>query len=325
MSLPVSISDIEAAAARLAGHAVRTPLIENPVLNERVGGRVFIKPESLQRTGSFKFRGAWNRISRLDKQHDKGGVVAFSSGNHAQGVAAAAQLCGLSALIVMPSDTPAIKQANTRRLGAEIVLYDRATENREAIARALAHERGAVLVPPYDDPLIIAGQGTAGLELAQDISALGASLDGMLVCCSGGGLSAGIAIALASRMPSAEVFTVEPEGFDDTARSLAAGTRQRNQPGARSICDGLLMTEPGEITFPINQRLIKAGFAVSEAEVREAMRFAFRELKLVVEPSGAVALAAVLCGKHDGKGRNTGIVISGGNADPSLFADVISG
>lgn len=319
-----AFADIEDAAARLAGAAVRTPLIESPALNARSGGRVLIKADCLQRTGSFKFRGAWNRISRLDAAHHKGGVVAYSSGNHAQGVAAAAQLKGLPAVIVMPADTPAIKIANTRGFGAEVVLYDRATESREEIAAALVAERGAVLVPPFDDPFIIAGQGTAGLEIAEQTKARGLSLDAMLVCCSGGGLTAGIALALEQLAPDAEIYSVEPEGFDDMARSLVSGQREVNAATSGGFCDALLTPTPGELTFPINQPRLAGGFAVSDEEVRAAMRFAFRELKLVAEPGGAVALAAVLSGKLPLDGRVTGLIISGGNADAEMFARVIA-
>ena len=319
-----AFADIEDAATRLAGAAVRTPLLESPVLNARCGGRVLIKADCLQRTGSFKFRGAWNRISRLDATHHKGGVVAYSSGNHAQGVAAAAQLKGLAAVIVMPADTPAIKIANTRGFGAEVVLYDRATESREEIAAGLVEKRGAVLVPPFDDPFIIAGQGTAGLEIAEQAKARGLSLDAMLVCCSGGGLTAGIALALEHLAPEAEIYSVEPEGFDDMARSLVSGKREVNTATSGGFCDALLTPTPGELTFPINLPRLSGGFVVTDEEVRAAMRFAFRELKLVAEPGGAVALAAALAGKLPLDGRVTGLIISGGNADPEIFARVLA-
>jgi threonine dehydratase len=319
-----AFADIEDAATRLSGAAVRTPLLESPLLNARCGGRVLIKADCLQRTGSFKFRGAWNRISRLDAAHHKGGVVAYSSGNHAQGVAAAAQLKGLPAVIVMPADTPAIKIANTRGFGAEVVLYDRATESREEIAAGLVAQRGAVLVPPFDDAFIIAGQGTAGLEIAEQAKARGLSLDAMLVCCSGGGLTAGIALALEQLQPEAEIYSVEPEGFDDMARSLASGKREVNAATSGGFCDALLTPTPGELTFPINLPRLAGGFVVTDEEVRAAMRFAFRELKLVAEPGGAVALAAALAGKLPLDGRVTGLIISGGNADPEIFARVLA-
>jgi threonine dehydratase len=311
---------VEAAARRLAGHAVITPLLEFHVLNEAVGGRVLIKAETLQRTGSFKFRGAFHKVSRLvASPAPPKSVVAFSSGNHGQGVALAAKLCGLPAAIVMPSDAPAIKVERTKASGAEVITYDRFGESREAIAEALARERGAALVRPYDDPDIIAGQGTVGLELAHQAAAIGAVPDAVLVPCSGGGLSAGIALALTHLVPGIRVYTAEPADFDDTARSLAAGKRLGNEPGKRSICDALMSPQPGALTFPILAKLAAGGYAVSDDEVLAAVVFAFRELKLVVEPGGATALAALLSGKHDGRGRTTAIVCSGGNIDPKLL------
>lgn len=321
--LPV-FEDVRQAARRLHGFAVTTPVIESHKLNAMAGGRVLIKAECLQRTGSFKFRGAWNCISQLDPKAHPGGVVAYSSGNHAQGVAAAAQLCGLPALIVMPADTPEIKKANTRGYGAEVVTYDRATESREAIAGRIASERGAVIVPPFDHPDIIAGQGTAGLELAAQATAMGARLDDVLVCCSGGGLTAGIALAMDALSPGTVVHTVEPAGFDDYARSLRSGVRETNPKASGSICDALMSPSPGEMTFAINQRLLGAGLAVSDAEAAEAMRFAFTELKLVIEPGGAAALAAVLAGRIRTEGRTIGVIASGGNCDAALFAKVLA-
>jgi len=320
-----SFADIEAAATRLAGHAVVTPLLEFPALNNELGGRILIKPETLQRTGSFKFRGAYNKISQLPQEAGAAGVVAYSSGNHAQGVAAAAALLGLPAAIVMPSDAPAIKIDNTRGYGAEVVLYDRYHEVREDVARVLAEERGATVVPPYEDPDIIAGQGTCGLETASQAAALGARLDTMLVCCGGGGLISGIALAMAELSPETAVYSVEPEGFDDTARSLAAGQRLENKPGAKSFCDAILTPTPGALTFALNRRLLAGGLAVSDAEVAAAMAYAFRSLKLVVEPGGAVALAAVLSRKLDLRGKTVALVLSGGNVDPRIFAGIIAG
>ena len=317
--MSVSLSDIEAAAQALEGFAVKTPLIENPKLNALTGGRIYLKAENLQRTGSFKFRGAWNRISRLNIDQHPGGVVAYSSGNHAQGVAAAAQIKGLPALIVMPSDTPAIKQANTKSYGAEVVLYDRATQSREEIAAELCAKRGAVMVPPFDDPFIIAGQGTAGLEIAEAIKP-----DAVLVCCSGGGLVSGIATSIKAKHADAEIYSVEPEGFDDMARSLRSGKREVNEKLSGNICDALLTPSPGEMTFPICQKLLAGGLSVSEKEVRAAMGFAWRELKLVVEPGGAVALAAVLAGKISSRDRVIAVVLSGGNADQKLYQDVLA-
>ena len=317
-ALPV-LADIEAAAARLHGRAVVTPLLEPPALADRLGARVLIKPECLQRTGSFKFRGAFNKLVQIPAARRANGVVAYSSGNHAQGVAAAAQLLGVPATIVMPSDAPEIKLANTRAYGAEVVPYERSSESREARAREIAEQRGATLVPPYDDPDIIAGQGTCGLEIARQAEAAGAALDAVLICCGGGGLSAGCALALSALAPQAALYTVEPAGFDDTARSLAAGTRLANQPGAKSLCDALLSPRPGRLTFQINRRLFAGGLVVDDHEVSEAMAAAFRGLKLVVEPGGAVALAAALSGKLPLKGKTVAVVLSGGNVDPDTF------
>jgi threonine dehydratase len=317
----IGIAEIEEAARRIKGFAVQTPLIESPRLNARSGGRILVKAECLQRTGSFKFRGAWNRISQLDPTTKKGGVVAFSSGNHAQGVAAAAQLKGLPAVIVMPADTPAVKIANTKSYGAEVVTYDRVRESREEIAKRIASERGAVIVPPFDDVHVIAGQGTVGLELAAEAQ----ELDDVLVPCSGGGLTSGIALALEARSPRTRIHTVEPEGFDDMARSLVSGKRERNPRASGSICDALMSPEPGEITFAIGKRHFAEGYAVSEKEVADAMRFAFEVLKIVIEPGGAVALAAVLSGKIETKGRTIAVIASGGNVDAALFARVLAG
>ncbi|NNJ77124.1 MAG: threonine/serine dehydratase, partial [Anderseniella sp.] len=263
-------SDIVEASQRLKGRAVRTPLVRSDVLDEMTGGRIFLKPECLQRTGSFKFRGAWNFISRLNARDNSGGVVAYSSGNHAQGVAAAARMMGIPALIVMPEDAPAIKKRNTIALGAEIVTYDRFGENREQIGDAIASERSAQLVPPYEHPWIIAGQGTAGLELVEDLEELGETLDTMLVCTGGGGLTAGVALTVQEMVPNAKIYACEPEGFDDYGRSLAAGERVSNEPGAMSICDAIVTPTPGELTFSVNQPRLSGGLAVSEDEVRTA-------------------------------------------------------
>jgi threonine dehydratase len=298
--------------------------VRSDVLDEQVGGRVFLKPECLQRTGSFKFRGAWNFISRLDPKKNSGGVVAYSSGNHAQGVAAAARIMGLPALIVMPEDAPAIKKRNTLALGAEVVTYDRFSQNREEIGDAIATERKAQLVPPYEHPLIIAGQGTAGLELVEDLTARDEKLDAMLVCTGGGGLTAGIALAVRELAPDAEIFACEPVGFDDYGRSLAAGERVRNEPGAMSICDAIVTPTPGELTFSVNQPRLTGGIAVTEDEVRAAVRFAFETLKLVVEPGGAVALAAILAGKYDCRGKTVAGTLSGGNADASMMTEILN-
>ena len=318
----IDVTDIEAAARRLDDVAVRTPLIENAVLNERVGGRVLLKPECLQRTGSFKIRGAYNLLSQLAPEQARRGVVAWSSGNHAQGVACAAGLLGIHAAIVMPEDAPAAKLDNTRALGGEVITYDRYTGDREAIAREIAAERGAELVPSYDHDHIIAGQGTVGLEIAEQSAELGLVPDQVLICCGGGGLTAGSAIALRGRIPNVHVHTVEPDMFDDTARSLEAGQRLSVDDSARSICDALQAHSPGRLTFAINRELTGPGLTVSDDDVRAAMRFAFRHLKLVIEPGGAVALAAALCGKIDAADKTTVVVISGGNVDIDLFAEI---
>jgi threonine dehydratase len=320
---PPDLNDIEAAARRLAGQAAVTPLMESQSLNERVGGRILIKPETLQRTGSFKFRGAFNKISQLAQGTD-GGVVAFSSGNHAQGVAAAAHVLGIPAAIVMPTDAPAIKIANTRSYGAEVILYDRYRDDREQVAARLAAERGATLVKPYDDPDVIAGQGTVGLEIALQCRASEVVPHMALSPCGGGGLIAGCAIALSELVPGIEIHAVEPAGFDDTARSLAAHRRLVIEPGHSTICDALMAATPGELTFAINDRLLAGGLAVSDREVQAAMAYAFRALKLVIEPGGAVALAAVLAGKIEVHGRTVVVICSGGNVDPSVYSAAIA-
>jgi threonine dehydratase len=318
------LTEIRAAAEKLAAVAVETPLLQAPVLDRRTGGHVLIKAEMLQRTGSFKFRGAYNKISRIAPALRHKGVVAFSSGNHAQGVAAAAQLLNTPATIAMPADAPAIKIENTRGYGASVVLYDRDTGDREAIAAEIVARTGATLVRPYDDPDIIAGQGTIGLELVRQAEALGCRLDLVLTPCSGGGLMAGCATAVKALSPQTRLMTVEPQDFDDMARSLASGHRQTNKPGRRSICDALMSPTPGVLTFRINQRLTEAGLAVSDAEVQQAMAFAFRELKLVVEPGGAVPLAAVLSGKVEAAGQTIALVLSGGNVDAATFTAALA-
>ncbi len=323
-ALPV-FDDITEAATRINGLAVRTPLLESHILNERVSGRVLIKPENLQRMGAFKFRGAYNMISRLDKEHWPGGVTTCSSGNHAQGVAEAARLCGLPAAIVMPADAPALKLERTRRAGAEVITYDRDTEDREAIAARIAEERGALFVPPYNSPDIIAGQGTLGLELMLDAAERGAEPGAVLVPCGGGGLVSGVALAVKHFRDAAEVWAVEPENFDDLARSLKSGRRETNSSQSGSICDALLAPTPGELTFQIIRRLLSGALTVSDDDAREAIRFAFEELKLVVEPGGAVALAALLSGRFAVNGGTVAIVLSGGNIDRADFAGILSG
>jgi threonine dehydratase len=319
------MEDVRAAAGRIAGHARRTPLLADTPLDEITGGRILLKLETLQHTGSFKFRGAYNRLCQLDAGERRAGVVAFSSGNHAQGVAAAARLLGIPATIVMPSDAPHVKMRNTLALGASVVEYDRERESREAIAARLAAERGAVLVPSFDDPHIIAGQGTVGLEIVEQSAELGRAPDDVVVCCSGGGLVAGTALAVRAALPSARIWSAEPAGFDDYRRSLAAGERVANTPGARSICDALLAPAPGDLTFEINRRLLAGGVAADDDEVRTAIAYAARVLKLVVEPGGAVALASVLAGRLDVRGRTVAVVLSGGNIDDELLRDVLAG
>lgn len=318
------LADITAAADRLRQVARLTPLLESPILNDVLGFRLLVKAEVLQFTGSFKFRGAYNRIAQLTAAERNAAVVAFSSGNHAQGVALAARLCGARATILMPTDAPRIKQENTRKYGAEVVLYDRLSEDREALGRQLASERGATLVPPFEDPAVIAGQGTIGLEIAVACRDLGVAPSAVMVPVSGGGLLAGIATALKGEMPKTRVFAVEPEGFDDTARSLRSGRRESNPPGGRSICDALLVPTPGETTFAINSRLAAGGLVVSDTEVEAAMVQAFQYFKLVIEPGGAVALAALLAGKIETAGQAAVAVASGGNVDAALFSAVLA-
>ena len=322
-ALPTS-ADVDEAAMRLAGVAVRTPLISSPTLDALTGGRIFLKAETLQRTGSFKFRGAYNRLAAIPAESRARGVVAFSSGNHAQGVAAAAKLLAMPALIVKPSDAPRPKRERTAALGAEVVLYDRLRENREAIARRIAEERGAVLVPPYDDPLIIAGQGTAGREIVEDLAAQGLAPDIVVVNASGGGLIAGIALAVKARVPAARLYTAEPAGFDDHLRSFRSGRRERNSSITGSICDALMAQAPGRLTFEINRTLVGDGVVASDEEAGRAVAFAFRELKLVVEPGGAVALAALLAGRIDVRDKVAVAILSGGNVDPELFARLVA-
>ena len=327
MDAPVILptaADVDEAARRLAGVALHTPLLSSAALDAMTGGRVFLKAETLQRTGSFKFRGAYNKLAALPPEQRAGGVVAFSSGNHAQGVAAAARILGMPCLIVMPSDAPRAKRERTIALGAEVVLYDRLYEDREAIAEAIAAKRGAALVPPYDDALIIAGQGTAGREIVEDLAALSLEPDVVVVTASGGGLTAGIALAVKARVPTARVYTAEPAGFDDHARSFKSGQREQNAALTGTICDALMARTPGKLTFAINRSLVGAGVAASDDEVAAAVAFAFAELKLVVEPGGAVALAALMTGKIDVRDKVAVAVLSGGNVDPELFSRLVA-
>src|SRR5712672_2577645 len=321
---PIGAADIEAAAKVVAPFAVRTPLLSFPVLNERIGTKVFLKPEMLQRTGSFKFRGAFNKLSSIPQSARSGGVVAFSTGNHAQGVAAAAQILNMQATIVMPKDSPLLKRERTKSYGAEVVLYDRDNEDREAIANGIAAKHGATLVRPYDDPFVIAGQGTAGREIAEDMAALGIAPDIVVAPVSGGGLIAGVATAVKARFPQAMLMVAEPEGYDDHALSLRVGHREAHPAAGRTICDALMAAIPGQITFSINSKLLAKGVTASDAEVGAAVAFAYRELKLVVEPGGAVGLAALLAGRIDARGKNIVIVLSGGNVDADLFAKLVA-
>lgn len=317
-----SLAMIEAAAARLAGQARRTPLLNAPLLDRIAGRRVFVKAECLQWTGSFKFRGGWSALSALTPEQRARGVIAFSSGNHAQGVALAAARHGAPCVILMPADAPAVKIDNTRAYGAEVVLYDRATQDRDALGSALAADRGLALIRPYDDPQVIAGQGTAGLEIAEQAEEAGIAAADVITCCGGGGLTAGIALALEAKAPALRVRPAEPEGFDDTARSLATGTPQRNAALSGSICDAIVTPTPGEITFPILRRLCGPGLVVSEDQVLRAMALAFAHLRIVVEPGGAVALAAALYAPDL---PDTVIcTASGGNVDPALFARALA-
>ncbi|MEX0368318.1 MAG: threonine/serine dehydratase [Ruegeria sp.] len=314
-----SLQMIEAAAERLNGHARRTPLLNSPFLDEIAGRRVLVKPECLQHTGSFKFRGAWSAVSALDQDSRQRGVIAFSSGNHAQGVAMAAAKHGVAAVIVMPSDAPQLKIDNTHALGAEVVLYDRASESREEIGTALAAERGLTLIKPYDEPQVIAGQGTTGLEIAQQAAELGVTEADVLICCGGGGLTSGIALALEGHAPGLRPRPCEPEGFDDVKRSLLSGGIERNNRTSGNICDAILTPAPGQITFPILKRLCGPGLSVSEDEAMRAMSLAFNRLKIVLEPGGAVALASALFRRDEIAGDAVIAVASGGNVDPGVF------
>jgi threonine dehydratase len=318
------IAMIEAAARRLAGHARVTPLLSSPFLDDLAGRRVLVKAECLQQTGSFKFRGGWSSVSALDPAARARGVIAFSSGNHAQGVALAARRHGIPAVIVMPADAPATKIDTTRALGAEVVLYDRTTEDRDALGAAIATARGLTLIRPFDEPLVIAGQGTTGLEIAAQAEAEGVTTADVLVCCGGGGLTAGIALALAARAPGLRARPVEPEGFDDTARSLAAGTPQRNARMSGTICDAIVTPEPGRLTFPILRRLCGPGLVVTDDQALAAMALAFTRLRIVLEPGGAVALAAALFLPQAVQGDAVIAVATGGNVDPATFARALA-
>ncbi len=320
----ISFADIMAARQRIKGHAVVTPLLSSPDLDQRTGARVFVKAEPLQKTGSFKFRGAYNRISQLTAEERQRGVVAYSSGNHAQGVAFAARTFGVKATIIMPADSPRLKIENTRGYGAEVILYDRFGENREAIGQRISAETGAILVPPYDDPAIMAGQGTIGIEIIEQLNELGLSPDVLLCCCGGGGLMSGISTALQHLSPATAIYAVEPVNFDDTRRSLEVGHQLSNATGPMSICDAIVTPTPGKLTFPINLAYLTGGLAVSDAEAAEAVAYAARVLKITAEPGGAVALAAAITGKVAMAGKTVAVVVSGGNIDPSLHAAIMA-
>lgn len=312
----MNIEMIRAAASRLDGHARRTPILSSPFLDEIAGKRVLVKAECLQHTGSFKFRGGWSALSAMDPEQRAKGVIAFSSGNHAQGVAMAAKLHGAPAVIIMPSNAPAVKIANTRAMGAEVVLYDRATEDRDALGAKLAAERGLTLIKPFDEPLVIAGQGTCGLEIAADS---GVDQADVLVCCGGGGLTSGIALALAADAPGLRVRPVEPEGFDDVCRSLVSGGIVANNRLDGSVCDAIITPRPGNITFPIMQAHCGPGIVVTDDECLRAVALAFERLRIVLEPGGAAALAAALFHADETEGDAIIAVATGGNVDKAMF------
>ena len=320
----MNIDLIRAAAKRLHGHARRTPLLSSPFLDDIAGRKVYVKPECLQHTGSFKFRGGWSALSGMDPEKRANGVIAYSSGNHAQGVALAARMHGVPSVIVMPSDAPALKIENTKALGAQVVLYDRDTEDRDEIGARIAADRGLTLVKPFDDPLVIAGQGTAGLEIAKDANALGLENIDVLVCCGGGGFTSGIALACEADAPTLRVRPVEPDGFDDVARSLISGKIERNAATSGNICDAIITPQPGDLTFPIMHRLCGPGLVIRENEALMAMAQAFLRLKLVAEPGGAAALAAALYRPDDINGDAVIVTISGGNVDPAQFAQALA-
>lgn len=317
------IEDLYSARKLLKSVITETPLLNSPYLDTVLDAKIFIKPEMLQYTGAFKFRGAYNTLARLDEKQYPGGVVACSSGNHAQGVAEAARLCGMKATIVMPDDAPEIKVKRTQRSGAEVVSYDRNNEDRDEIAGNLCEQKNAAFVHPYNNPFVIAGQGTAGLEIAESLKQRDLMPDMVLTPCSGGGLTAGVALAIKNAWPSCELYTVEPEGFDDYARSVQNNELLRNEKLSGSICDALLTPTPGELGFEINRTRLAGGLSVTDDEVCKAMSFAFNELKLVVEPGGAVTLAAILSGKINVSGKTVVIVLSGGNVDKNLHAECL--
>ncbi len=321
----VDFAMIEAARGRLAGNERLTPLLSSPFLDEIAGRRLYVKAECLQHSGSFKFRGGWSAVSALEPSLRARGVIAFSSGNHAQGVALAAKLHGVPSVIVMPTDAPALKIENTRAFGAEVVLYDRISEDRDAIGERLSRERGLTLIKPFDEPLVIAGQGTVGLEIAEQAKEVGIDTADVLVPCGGGGLTSGIALALEAKAPGLRARPCEPAGFDDTRRSLASGKIERNAAMTGSICDAIITPQPGEITFPIMKRLCGSGIAVTDAQALDAMALAFTRLKIVIEPGGAVALAAALFHRESVEGDSVIVVASGGNVEAGMFKTALDG
>ena len=325
LSLPLNIDDIRNAAMRIKPHIIRTPLLESPHLNAIVGGRLLVKAEPLQRTGSFKIRGAFNTLLQLSDAEQANGVLAYSSGNHAQGVACAAEVLGINATILMPEDAPKIKVENTKSYGAKVIHFNRYTESREEIGEKLAKTSGAVLVKPYDDARVIAGQGTIGLEIVEQLHELGLSPDTVVAPCGGGGLISGLSLAIKSEFLLADIYSAEPEHYDDTAQSLLAGRIISVKGNHKTICDSVMTPEPGELTFSIFCNLLKGGLVVTDRETRNAMRHAFNRLKLVVEPGGCVALAALLSKKIDTHNNTVVVVCSGGNVDTTLFSEVLKG
>lgn len=326
MSAPTpSFRGVMTAVERLKGRALATPLLENTELNALTGGRVLLKAETLQHCGSFKFRGAYNRLSQLSPEERRRGVLAWSSGNHAQGVARAGKILGVHAVIVMPKDAPAIKAERVRADGAEIVTYDRYTEDREAIGRRIAAERGLALAPSYDDVDIIEGQGTLAAEAVRQAKELGAAFDRFILPCGGGGMTAGCALALEALSPKTETWIAEPEHYDETWASIVSGEKRRADSTKKTLCDAIATPAPGDLTLPVMRRLVRGGATVTDEDVSAAIAFAFKYLKLVVEPGGAAALAAVLTGAVDAKGKTVGVVLSGGNIDPGLFVEILGG
>lgn len=323
MQIP-QYADVETAASVILAEAVKTPLLQNARLNEITGANVFIKPENLQRTGSFKFRGAYNAIASLTPEEREKGVLASSSGNHAQGIAAAAKLFGCTSMILMPEDAPEIKIERTKSYGAEVVFYDRAAKDRDKLVKEIQKETGRILVHPFNNFHVIAGQGTVGKEIAETLKAQDIELDRMLVCTGGGGLTSGIALAIKHHFPEADIHPVEPEGFDDYKRSLEAGEITKNEKTSGSICDSIMSPQPGKIGFEINRNVLSEGIVISDAEALQAVRFAYEELKLVVEPGGAAALAGLLQAKQKWQGENIALTLSGGNVDGAVFQSALA-